>query len=77
MEYILMFIIILINATTLKILLKNRIEENIPISVIGIILITYIFGLFDKLEIGIIITNVITIVNSIIVIYYYIKEKNK
>ena len=77
MEYILMFIIILINATMLKILLKNKIEENIPIAVIGIILITYIFGLFDKLKIGIIITNAITIVNFIMIIYYYIKKKNK
>ena len=77
MEYFFMFIIILINAIMLKIILKNKIEENIPIAVTVIILITYIFGLFDKLKIGIIITQIITIINSIIIIYYTVKRKCK
>ena len=77
MEFIIMFIIILINAILYTIKLKNRIETNIPLAVVSLILIVYVFGLIDKLMYGIIAIVIITIIELIYEIIFFIKNKNK
>lgn len=46
MEFIILFLIIYTNSILLSNLLKKKIEQVIPISVIGITLLIYISGLF-------------------------------
>ena len=77
MEFILLFLIILINSIALTIKLKNRIEVNIPISIIGLILIVYIFGLFDKLLLGVRVIEILTILVSVYALYTIIKNKKE
>lgn len=77
MEFVLLFLIILINSIALTIKLKNRIEVNIPISIIGLILTVYIFGLFDKLLLGVRVIEILTILVLVYVLYTIIKNKKE
>lgn len=73
---IITILILLINALCISKLIKIKIEEAIPISVVGVMLPIYICGLFDNLRIGIYIIEALTIVSIITIIYLLIKEKN-
>lgn len=77
MEFILLFLIILINAISITAILKNKIEVNIPIAVIGIILIEYIFGLFDKLLLGVRIIEILTLISTVYMLYAILKKRIK
>lgn len=77
MEYILTFLVIYINSIALTIKLKNKIESNIPRTIIGIILIVYIFGLFDKLRYGVISISIFTVFMAIFIIYKIIKNRKE
>lgn len=76
MGYLLIFSIIFTFATTLTILLKKRIEEMLPISIVTIILIIYIAGIFDNLNLGVIIVQILTIFQLIGIVFITLK-KNK
>lgn len=60
----------------LTITLKKKIDETLPISIVEIILIIYVFGIFDKLEIGIKVIQIITIIQLIVILIILLK-KNK
>lgn len=69
MEYIAITIIILIISIAISIKLKKKIECVIPISVVSIILLVYLFGLFDNLKLGVIALYIATILISGYIIY--------
>lgn len=69
-------LILLINALSISKMLKIKIEEAIPISVIGIIIIIYICGIFDNLKIGVYMVEIFTLLAIISIIYFIVKEKN-
>ena len=76
MKYILGVLIVVFSIPLVKIFNK-RIEEVIPISVVEIVLIIYIFGLFEKLKIGFCFIIIITIMQIIgIITYIIINVKN-
>ena len=50
MQILIPISIIIIYATTLTIILKKKIEQTIPISIIEIVLIIYVAGIFDNLK---------------------------
>lgn len=77
MEYVLMFILIFVNSKVITIKLKNKIETNIPIAIIGIILVVYIFGLFDKLIYGVYTVIFLTVIEFIFIIYYFVKYRKE
>lgn len=66
--------IILTFSVTLTIIVKKRIEQVIPISVVGIVLIIFIAGLFDNLELGANIVQVLTIAQLIFIPITIIKK---
>lgn len=53
MEFIILFLIIYTNSIFISNLLKKKVEQVIPISVVGMALVIYIFGLFQRLDIGV------------------------
>lgn len=75
MEYIIFFIILIINTIFITIKLKNKIETNIAITIISMIIIVYIFGLFNQLKYGVLLLAIITSINFIYDIYYLIKNR--
>lgn len=78
MEFIVLFLIIIINSMTISHLLKKKIELVIPISVIIITIIVYVFGLFDNLSMGVIaveILSTISLIYNIVTIIKAIKNK--
>lgn len=78
MEFIILFLIIIINSMTISHLLKKKIELAIPISVIIITIIVYVFGLFDNLSMGVIaveILSTISLIYNIVTIIKAIKNK--
>lgn len=78
MEFIILFLIIIINSMTISHLLKKKIELAIPISVIIITIIVYVFGLFDNLSMGVIaveILSTISLIYNIVTIIKVIKNK--
>lgn len=68
------FAIILSFSTTLTILLKKKIEQVIPISVVEIIVIIYISGLLDNLQAGVNIVQLLTIIQFIFIVITIIKK---
>ena len=76
MGYIIIFFILLTYSSMLTITLKKKIDETLPISIVEIILIIYVFGIFDKLEIGIKVIQIITIIQLIVILIILLK-KNK
>lgn len=76
MSYFIVLSIIIINAISLTILLKKRIEEMIPVSVVGIILIIYLTGLFDNIFLGVKVIKIITILQFLAILLFILKQKN-
>ena len=76
MGYLIIYFIISIYAITLTILLKKRIEEVIPISIVEIIFVVFLSGLFDHLEIGIKLIELGAIL-QLILIWLTIRKKEK
>lgn len=74
MTYFITFLIIFINASFCSIFVKKRIEETMPISIVGMILVIYITGLFDNLRLGVILVNILTIIETIIMLFYIVKQ---
>lgn len=68
MEYLVAFLIILIFSAMLSILFKKKIEEVIPISIVEIILIIFLAGLFGHLEIGLVIVEILMVIQSFIIL---------
>lgn len=77
MEYIVMLIIILTISISITNIIKQKIELTIPITVIGITIIVYITGLFDNLNIGVKIVEILALLAIIFNIVYIGKSKNK
>ena len=75
MEYVFIYLIILINAVALTIKLKNRIEVNIPISVVSIVLVVYILGIFNQLIAGVILMIGLTVLSLIYCVYSIIRKR--
>lgn len=76
MEYIIIFIMIYTTSGMLAIKLNKRIEETVPISIVGIVLTIYIFGLFNNLTLGIIVLGIIVLI-SLVYLIKLIAEKVK
>ena len=72
--YLEVYFIILIYSIILTILLKKRIEEVLPISIVEIVLIIYVFGLVNQLKLGIITIEILTIVQFLILLGIIIKN---
>lgn len=77
MGYVIIFFIILAYASMLTIIFKRKIEELIPISIVEIILIIYLFGIFDELQLGVKLVQVLTILQLIIIAGRFLLIKNK
>ena len=77
MGYLIIYFIIIVYASMLTILLKKRMEEVIPISIVEIILIIFISGLLDNLKIGITITEVLAILQLILIIIITLKKRKE
>lgn len=60
MEFIVIFMIILILSMALSMLFHKNIEQTIPITVMGMTLMTYLLGLFNQLKAGIMILFFLT-----------------
>lgn len=76
MEFLYMFFVIFITATTLTTIFNKKIEQVIPIAIVFMILIVYITGLFDNVRIGVTIVCISTVIQLIFNISYFIKKKN-
>lgn len=74
MEFLYVFFILFITSITLTIVFKKRIEQVIPISVLEIILIIYIMGLFDNLSLGVLIICISTLIQLIFIALYLRKQ---
>ena len=77
MGYILTYFIILTFAITLTILLKKRIEEVIPISIVEIVFVIYIFGLFDKLKMAINVVLILSVIQLVIILIIILKKEKE
>lgn len=77
MGYIIIFFIILTYSSMLTIIFKKKIEEIIPISIVEIILIIYLFGIFDKLQLGVKIVQIATIIQLIAILIIILLKKDK
>ena len=60
MGFFVVFTIIFCFAACLTIVLKKRIEQVIPVAVLAVILIVYVFGMFDNLRLGVCIVQILT-----------------
>lgn len=76
MQYFIIFTVIFTFAVMLTIVFKKRIEQVLPIGIVTIILIIYIAGMFDNLKIGVIITQIFTLL-QLATILIIIKKKGK
>lgn len=77
MEFIVMFAVIIITASAIAVKSNQKIEQCIPISVMGMILIVYLFGLFEQLRIGITIIEILTLIALFYLIIKIILEIKK
>lgn len=78
MEFVIVFAIIFSLAACLAIPFRKRIEQTIPIAVVAIVLIIYVFGLFDNLMLGAVLVQILTIINLAFLVITVIKmDKNK
>lgn len=79
MEFIKLFLIIILISLSFKTLLKRRIEEVIPFTSLFMIIIIFICGLFNNLSLGVNIIKIITFIAMIFNLFYLkkvIKNKN-
>lgn len=74
MSYCIIFSILITFATMLSITFKKRIEETMPISTVGIILLIFLAGLLDNLKIGAIIVQILTIIQLIFLLVTILKK---
>lgn len=74
MSYFITFSILITFATTLSITFKKRIEETMPISIVSIVLIIFLAGLADNLQIGAKIVQILTIVQLIYILITILKK---
>lgn len=74
MSYCIIFSILITFATMLSIIFKKRIEETMPISTVGIILLIFLAGLLDNLKIGAIIVQILTIIQLIFILVTILKK---
>lgn len=74
MEFITLLLIIITNSITISALIKRKIEVAIPITVIAMTLIIYVCGLFDNLNVGVVIIKIISLVSTIYNIKTFIKS---
>lgn len=74
MSYCIIFSILITFATMLSIIFKKRIEETMPISIVGIILLIFLAGLLDNLKIGAIIVQILTIIQLIFILITILKK---
>ena len=74
MEYLIVFIITFINSASISIKMNRKIEEVLPIVVVGIILVIYILGLFNNLALGV---NIVELITTISLIHIIMQIKNK
>lgn len=65
MGFFVVFTVIFCFAACLAIVLKKRIEQVIPVAVLAVILIVYVFGIFDNLRLGVFIVQVLTAANLV------------
>lgn len=77
MEYLIVIGIILIYSSLQTIIFKKKIEQIIPISVVEIVLIIYLTGMFDNLKLGVIIVEIMAIIQLAIILYIFCKQKEK
>lgn len=77
MEFIAMLIIILTISISVTNIMKKKIELTIPLTVIGITIVVYITGLFDNLDIGVKIVEVVAVIATIFNIVHILKSKDK
>lgn len=77
MEYVIMFIIIISISIVFTQLLKRKIDEVIPITVISMTLLVYIAGLFNNLKIGVYILIILFIISLIYIIIKYLLMRKK
>lgn len=76
MQSLIPIIIIIVYSTMLSIVFKKRIEQTIPISVVEIVLVIYLTGMFNNLKLGVQIIEVMAIFQIAIILYLLIKEKD-
>ena len=69
-------IILIINTINLSNITKSKPEKTLPITVVFTIILIYICGLLNNLRLGIYLIIVITIISTISIIYFIIKNKN-
>lgn len=74
MELIILIMIIITNSITITNILKKKIEYTIPITVIIMTIIVYIFGLFDNLDLGVKVVEGISIIATIYNLLIIIKS---
>lgn len=77
MTYIVVIGLIYIYAISLVFVLNKRIEQTIPISVVIIILIIYLCGIFDNLILGINIVKIVSLIQVVAIFVYCIFRKNE
>ena len=77
MHYLMLFFTIIIISIIIAIKLKVKTEQAIPITVISLIVLVYLAGIFGNLEIGIYLILLITFFSLIYLIYYLVKYKNR
>lgn len=76
MTYFIPLSLICIYAISFALLLKKRIEQTLPISVVTIVLIIYLCGMLDNLKLGIKIVEIMAVIQIVIILYALCKEKN-
>ncbi len=65
MEFIILFMIIFSLSMSVRNLLDKRIEETIPIAVIFMILVIYIAGLLDQLNLGVLMVEILSVISIV------------
>ena len=76
MTYFLPISLILVYSTTIAIISKKRIEQTIPIGLILIVLIVYLFGIFDNLKLGITAVEILAVIQMLVIAYMVCKQKD-
>lgn len=79
MGFFVVFTVIFCFAACLAIVLKKRIEQVIPVAVLAVILIVYVFGIFDNLRLGVYIVQGLTVASLTFLIITVLKfdKENK
>ena len=79
MEFIKLFLIIILISLFFRTLLKRRVEEVIPFTSLFMIIIIFICGLFNNLSLGVNIIKIITFIAMVFNLFHLkkvIKNKN-